>query len=221
MNKNVLLILCTALSTGALAADKEVEDLLAKMRVAYKNIGTATFRLESTLLAENGNLVLKMIGGFSSPNKMYVFIDSEDIHLKIISDGKRIYAVNDTVEQVADIPFSNLRLGQALSFANLEVLNFFDWEKQLSTSESANMSDSELSIRKNVDWNGKTWLVLEESAPQVGVYVEYYIDPESHLIWRTVQMTLDKKITRGDYILKALNRGAKVRDWRFRKPLWP
>ena len=220
MKKIALLMLCAALSVGALATDEEVEVLLAKMRKAYENIGTATFRLESTIFAENGDIVIEMIGGFSSPNKMYVYIELQGARLKVVSDGKSVYVVAGDGEQTREMPYNIDIMGGVLQGANLEVINFYDWERQLSTAEGANMHDSTLSIRKNEKWNGKTWLVLEESAPQVGVYVEYYIDPMTNLVWRTVQMSIDKEFTRADFILKALNKGAKISDRRFQKPIW-
>jgi hypothetical protein len=61
--------------------------------------------------------------------------------------------------------------------------------------------------------------VLEESAPQANVYVEYYIDPKTNFIWRTVQMSLDKEFIRGDFIIKKLTIGAKIDDKKFKKPI--
>ena len=223
MKKFALMVLCAALSAGAFAADKEVEDLLAKMRKAYKNIGTVTFKLESTILTPNGDIVIHMIGGFKSPNKMYVDIELPGARVKVVSDGKKVYSVRGDSERIMEMPYNIDVLGDALMGANLEVINFYDWERQLSTGADGNMHDSKLSIRKNEKWNGKNWLVLEESAPKAaegrGVYVEYYIDPKTHFVWRTVQMSLDKEFTRGDFILKSLKKGAKISDKRFQKPI--
>lgn len=219
MNKTALLLMAAALSTVSFAADKEVEDLLLKMRNAYKGIGTVTFTSEATILADNGDIVVKMNGGFKSPNLMYVDVTADDSKAHIVSDGTKIYAAPDGAPSVFELAWNVDNMGRVLSGANLEVLNFFDWKRQLSTAKGDNMADSKLSLRKNVKWNNKTWLVLEESAPQVGVYVEYYIDTKTNLIWRTVQMTLDKEFVRGDFIIKTLNVGAKIDDKKFKKPV--
>ena len=219
MKKIALLTLCAALSTWALAADEEVEDLLAKMRKSYETIGTVTFKLESTILTPNGDIAIHMIGGFRSPNKMYVNIKFPDSRVKVVSDGKKVYVVAGDSERIMEMPYNINNMGDALPGANLEVVNFYDWERQLSTTEGANMHDSTLSIRRNEKWNGKSWLVLEEAAPKVDVYVEYYIDAKTHLVWRTVQMSLDKEFTRGEFILKSLKLGAKISDKRFQKPI--
>lgn len=223
MRKIALIILALSLAVSAAAGDKAVEDLLAKMRKAYEGLKTATFTLESTLSGRDGDLVVKLEGGFKSPKMLYVNIDIEDVKLKVISDGKRIYKVNVQFDQVADIPYSDDNMGEVLiPWANLEVINLYEWPKQLSTDQGDNMHDSQLSIRQSEEWNGKTWLVLEELAPTANppIYVEYYIDPETHLVWRTIQMTFDKEFVLGDFVLKALNRGAKISDWRFWKPIW-
>jgi outer membrane lipoprotein-sorting protein len=219
MKKTALLLLTAALSTASFAADKDVEELLAKMRNSYKNIGTVSFTSEATVLADAGDILIKMSGGFKSPNLMYVDIVAEGNKAQAISDGTKIYATADGATSVFEVAYDVDIMGRILSGANLELLNFFDWKRQLSTAKGDNMADSKLSIRKNVKWNDKTWTVLEESAPQVGVYVEYYIDPKTNLIWRTVQMTLDKEFIRGDFIIKTLKTGVKIDEKRFKKPV--
>ena len=219
MKKIALLLLAASLSAASFAADKEVEELLAKMRNAYKNIGTVTFSSEATILADNGDVTIKMSGGFKSPNLMYVDVNAGEGKAHIVSDGTKIYASPEGADNVFELAWNVDNMGRVLSGANLEVLNFFDWKRQLSTAKGDNMAESKLSLRKNVKWNNKTWLVLEESAPQVGVYVEYYIDTKTNLIWRTVQMTLDKEFVRGDFIMKSINLGAKIDDKKFKKPV--
>ncbi|MCH7905352.1 MAG: hypothetical protein IH944_12420 [Armatimonadetes bacterium] len=222
MKKIASLLLCAALSAGALGADKDVEDLLAKMRKAYQETKTASFELETTLLAVEGDVVIKMKGLFKSPNKLAVDIvmniASDERKINVISDGKQIYASATGVEEVGKTDFSIDRLNQALGAANLEVLCFYDWKRQLSTDKGANMHDSTLSIRKE-KWKGKEWIVLEESAPRVDIYVEYFIDPKTHFIWKTIRMTLDKEFTNGEYVLTKLKTGLTISDKRFAPPI--
>ena len=217
--KKTAFLLLAALSSVAFAADKEVEELLAKMRDTYKNIGSVTFTQEATLLTDTGDVTVKMNGGFKSPSSMYVDITAPNGKAKVVTDGKNIWALPDGATDVFELKWGLDEMGGVLGGANLEVLNFFDWKRQLSTAKGDNMAESKLSLRKNVKWNDKTWTVLEESAPQVGVYVEYYIDPKTNLIWRTVQMTLDKEFVRGDFVVKTLTRNAKIDDKKFQKPV--
>jgi outer membrane lipoprotein-sorting protein len=220
MKKTALLLLAAAIAAPSFAADKEVEELLAKMREAYKNVGTATFSMESTIQAENGDVTVKMSGGFKSPNLMYADGEVMETAVHIVSDGTRVYVVPKGSDRVIELPFSNDNLQAALGAGvNLEVLNFYDWKRQLSTAKGDNMHESKLSLRKNVKWNNKTWVVLEESAPQANVYVEYYIDAKTGFVWRTVQMTLDKEFVRGDFVMKGLKTGVKIDDKKFKKPI--
>ena len=218
MKKIATLLLCAALSVGALGADKDVEDLLAKMRKAYKETKTASFELKTFLPLPEGDLVIKMKGWFKSPSKIAVDIEMDERKVNVVSDGKQIYATFTGAEQVAKMDYSIDMLNRILNGANLEVLCFYDWKRQLSTDKGANMHDSVLSIRKE-KWKGKEWIVLEESAPQVDVYVEYFIDPKTHYIWRTIQMTLDKEFTNGEYVLSKLKTGLTISDKRFAPPI--
>ncbi len=219
MKKTALLLLTAAFAATSFAADKEVEALLKKMRDTYKGVSTATFTMEATIQAENGDISVKMDGGFKNPNLMYVDASGDGNKAHIVCDGTKIYATAEGMAQVLEIPYNVDNMGRMISGANLEVLNFFDWKRQLSTAKGDNMAESKLSLRKNVKWNNKTWIVLEESAPQANVYVEYYIDPKTNFIWRTVQMSLDKEFTRGDFVIKKLTIGAKIDDKRFKKPI--
>lgn len=212
-------LIAVAMVTPTFAADKEIEDLLASMRKAYQNTKTASFSMESTLLGENGDITVKMDGFYKNPNLISIDITFMELHAKVICDGKYIYASADKSPRTFEEKYTLEKLGDSLSGANLEILSFFDWKRQLSTDKGANMHDSKLSLRRGQKWSGKTWIVLEESAPQMGVYVEYYIDPETFLIWRTVQMSVDKEFTRGDFVVKSLKLGVKVDDSRFKKPV--
>ena len=219
MKKIALLLLTSAFAAVSFAADKEVEELLAKMRTKYKDIGSVTFTMEATITADNGDVTVKMDGGFKSPNLMYADITAENETAKVVCDGLKIYAIAADSKQVLEIPYNVDNMGRVLMGANLEIINFYDWKRQLSTAAGDNMHDSKLSLRKDVKWNNKTWTVLEESAPTVGVYVEYYIDPKTNLVWRTVQMSLDKEFVRGDFVIKSMKTGVKIDDKKFKKPV--
>ena len=58
-------------------------------------------------------------------------------------------------------------------------------EEQLSTAPGGNMQGSKLGVVKAQKWKGTEWTVLEESSPDLGILVRYFIDPKSYVIWRT------------------------------------
>lgn len=78
------------------------------------------------------------------------------------------------------------------------------------------MAESKLSLKKGVKWNGQSWLVLEEEAPQVGVYVEYFIDADSNLIHRTVVKELKSRKQLAEHKLKSVELGAKAEKSEFK-----
>ncbi len=220
MIKRIALVLFSlTLVANAFATDKEVEALLAAMRKTYKEVKTAAFTMEATILSSNGDITITMDGVFKNPNKMSVKVNVEDKSFRMICDGTNLFGVSEDSPTIHSEKYSLDKMGEMLMGSNLEVINFYDWKRQLSTAKGDNMHDSKLSIRQNEKWNGRKWTVLEESAPTVGVYVEYYIDPATNFVWRTVRMSLDKEFIQGDFVLKSLKTGVKVEDSRFKKPV--
>ena len=63
-------------------------------------------------------------------------------------------------------------------------------------------------------WEGKEWIVLDEDAPSVGLFVRYYVDPKTYFIWRTIQMTQDEKPSKRkviqDFVVKSLELDVEI-----------
>lgn len=213
--RNLLLIPFFALIAAAsFAADKDVEDLLTKMRNTYKNVKSAKFVMEGTLNTEGGAIPVTVSGKYLQPNLLKVEITTPGESASLVCDGANI-AMRSPGMDPAKRPYTLDNLGQAMP-ANLEVLCFFDWKRQLSTAKGDNMAESKLSLKKGVKWNGQNWLVLEEEAPQVGVYVEYYIDADSNLIHRTVVKELKSRKQLAEHKLKSVELGAKAEKSEFK-----
>ena len=115
------------------------------------------------------------------------------------------------------MPYSLDILGRALP-ANLETMNFFDWKRQLSTDESGNMHTSKLKIVNGQKWNGKTWTVLEEIAEEPGLFVRYFIDRKTNLIWRTELKRLNDGKLIMDAQITSLTLGARIPPETFKPP---
>lgn len=166
------------------------EELLAKMRQAYRETKVAAFQVKTTL-NEGETLNLTLDATFANPNKMKVGIEGlPSGTVTVICDGKTVAVVADK-KVMRTTEYSIDSLGRSL-FANLETLCFFDWKRQLSTAEGGNMKTSKLLIKKE-DWEGKPWLVLEEHAEAQKVDVRYFIDPQTYYIWRTVSTMIGQK----------------------------
>lgn len=169
----------------------EAEELLGKMRQAYRETKTASFQTKSSINEKSEKIVVTLNGEFANPNRMRVsFTGIPSGEATLICDGKEVAIVIEG-QPKRSLEYSVDNLGKSL-FANLETLCFFDWKRQLSTAEGGNMKTSKLKVVKE-DWNGKNWLVLEEHAEMQRVDVRYFIDPETYFIWRTVSTLMGEK----------------------------
>lgn len=180
---------------SAFAADKDVEALLAKMRQAYKSTKSAKFTTRALVPGPFGEAEIETVVSFVSPNKIHALVkgvpEAGGSDVTFRTDGKTMVAEGMSQGKVEG-PFDVQIMVQALA-ANLETLNFWDWERQLSTKEGGNMQTSTFKIVKKERWNEKDWIVLEESAPAQNVFVRYYIDPKTYFMWRTVVSPIDDK----------------------------
>ncbi len=161
------------------------------MRKAYRETKTANFQTKSEIREAGQELTVVLDGQFMSPNKMKVsFTGVPSGAVTLYCDGAKVsVAIEGKV--VRSMDYSLDSLGRSL-FANLETLCFFDWKRQLSTEQGGNMQKSKLKIVKE-DWNGESWLVLEEHAPEQKVEVRYFVDPDTKFIWRTVATMIGDK----------------------------
>jgi outer membrane lipoprotein-sorting protein len=194
---------------AAYGADNEVEKLLSKMREAYSGtktakmtikvsgprLGKGTSTIELTYMKER-KFFAKMSGGTASGGRPR----------QVISDGAHI-SFDDLSghTQLSDFDLDFIPVP-----INLEAMSFWDWKRQLSTSPGSNMEESKFAIKKDVSWNGKNWLVLEETAYGQGVYVDYYIDPKTYFIYRVKVFDIDKSKLRQENIVTKLERNVKV-----------
>jgi outer membrane lipoprotein-sorting protein len=216
--KSIALTLFVALSTAALAADKEVEELLSKMRDAYK--GTKSVRMTTAVTSyfEEEKFESTFEISFKNPNKVRMTTDKlfgMEGQIKIISDGKTITVI--TPEEKDEVPYSIEAMSDGAP-VNLETLCLWDWKRQLSTEAEGNMHKSELKLVKEQKWNDKEWIVLEESAPTQKVFVRYWIDPKTHFIWRTEVMTLEGRDKLQECIVKKLDTELTLEDSVFDGP---
>ena len=181
-----------ALAVLASAADAQTEALLAQMRNAYRSAKTARFNVNSSFKSLKG--FNKYVNSFSykAPNRIRLAITSPTVKgtLVKVTDGKKISLSGQGFK--APVQAYSIDQFEASLPVNLESLCFWDWDRQLSTAKGHNMAASKLAI-KTESWNGKTWTVLEETATAQQIFVRYYVDPQSHLIWRTHVFTTAKK----------------------------
>lgn len=183
----------TALSSigRAADADKEVEKLLSNMRQAYQSAQTASVVSKSTTEIDGKEETFAVRMDYAKPNLLRMVFTFRGQEATKISDGKKVYMmVGGGRPHEQKLSLDSLGGDAPI---NLETMAFFDWKRQLSTSSGANMEKSKFKIVLSEEWNGRSWIVLEETAHGQNVFVRYFIDPKTFLIWKCDVKSLDKK----------------------------
>lgn len=173
------------------APTADVEALLGKLRTAYTTPQTARIEVNVRQEMREGfaEFVVKL--DFQRTNKVHLEVYQENrFRFGAVSDGSKIAALGDDRKVIETKDWGVVAMTEVIP-ANLETICFYDYARQLSTEEGANMHGSKLTITKDEVWNEKTWTILEEVAPDVGVIVKYFIDKQTHLIWRTLVRNME------------------------------
>lgn len=192
--KRVALALIALVGGRAMATGTpEVEALLAKMRTAYSSVKSAHLSCTFEQFGGGKKVTMKSECSYLAPSD-FRMVSTGLSQLKsngyvVVADGKWIRVdglPGGTVRQMYG--FQNMVIDMPQT--NLEVFSFWDWRRQLSTEQGANMSKSTFRLGQD-SWNGKTYTVLEETASPVRV--RYFIDPKTSLIWKVEQYNLKSK----------------------------
>jgi outer membrane lipoprotein-sorting protein len=217
--KPMLAVAFAVISAAALAADQDVETLLSHMRDAYKSVKAATYKTTVTSYEATASATetYELDVAYKAPNLMRFVINSDSIpggHATVISDGDNVSVsagqnTQDLGKYTADSVEKNVP-------SNLESICFWDWDRQLSTASGKNMEHSTFKIDKDLIWEGKHWIVLEETAKKDDVVCKYYIDPKTFLIWRTRVNTLSNGKDVMDAKLTTLDTKANLSDAMFK-----
>jgi len=200
-------------------ADKNVETLLAHMRDAYKSVKAATYSTQSTLYpADGAKQDYTSEFAFKQPNLIRTIVKGGqlgDSTATILTDGDNI-TVSTSAGQGGTAKYSLDEFEKYSFMTNLESICFFDWDRQLSTAEGKNMANSTFNLIRREKWNGKDWMVLEETAKKDGLFVRYFIDPKTFFIWRTNVKKLDDKKDQLDAQITKLDTNAQLDDALFK-----
>lgn len=211
------LFLFTLVSTCAFAAaaDKEVEDLLSKMRKAYSAVSGATMEVAVRVNSQSGWQSGVLNVDYARPFQVRFRGAVGENRVERYSNGKRVVTIRNGSRSSSDTVDVDT-VGGGVG-GNLEWLCFFDWKRQLSTAAGANMNQSKLKLG-NEEWNGKKWTVLDEVAENVGVSVRYFIDPKTYFIWRcdVTSLQIDQLVQKTE--VKVLRLGVKHNSKTFEAP---
>jgi len=208
---NVRLLAAGALlwaASFALGADKEIEELLAKMRSAYGGTKAAHVVVKTINVKFSKKPVVVDLY-YMSGRKIRASVDG------LPSLQGRTYRYTSNGTRIAYDDFSgNVQYGQfSLDVpipVNLEAMSFWDWKRQLSTSPGSNMEASRFKLVRSEAWNNKKWLVLEETAYGQNVFVRYFIDPASSMIYRVMVYDLSRREMRQETVVTKLDRNPRI-----------
>ncbi len=213
-----LLAFTTISLSSPVALNADVEELLARMRTMYSSPTTARLEVSVRQAVEGGfgEYILKF--DYAKSNKVRAeVVRNNKVEFSSVSDGSKIAILDANGAAVETKDWDFEAMAQAVP-GNLETLSFFDWNRQLSTAEGANMHDNTLTITKDEFWNDKTWMVLEEIAPRSGVIVKYFIEKETSLIWRTLVRSIEGSRLLQDCQVLRMERGIEIDPNRFVVP---
>lgn len=213
--KSFAILFVAAMAGVTFAADKQVEELLAHMRGAYKSVKAATYKCTVTVWnAQSEQTVIDVDMAYKSPDLMRAILKNKQIPggaLTIISDGQH---VTNSLTGSSN-PYTMDEIEKEVP-SNLESICFWDWDRQLSTEAGKNMATSTFRIEKDANWDGKKWTILEETAKKDNVLCRYYIDPKTFFIWRTHVSYLDSGKDEMDCKLTSLDTKADLSDATFK-----
>lgn len=213
-SRSLLLLPLFLLSAVSMASDAKVEELLAKMRDAYKAVKSARLEVEMVGYGEEEQKLeasAKVL--YSGPKDARVEFTPKNVQSDepvvafYIQDGKKM-GVGPAADKLTSRPYDEEEFPFILM--NLETLSFWQWDKQLNTAEGKNMNGSDLKIVEDVEWEGKKWLTLEESVEKNDIFVRYFIDPKTHFIWRCQVKELESMKPRFDSWLTKLDTDIEV-----------
>jgi outer membrane lipoprotein-sorting protein len=189
----IALVLLAACGAQAQKASKEVEKLLSSMRTAYQAASSATVDVLSITEFDGKEEKMEVRLDYAKPNLIRLIFSFRGSIVTRISDGKKVSTkVEGGKASTEALTLDALGGGAPI---NLESLAFFDWKRQLSTEPGGNMRKSEFKLILSESWKGRTWIVLEETAHEQDVFVRYFVDPDTYMIWRCDVKSLDKKRT--------------------------
>ena len=157
-----------------------VQTLLARMRRAYASL--EALRMEVDVFRRDVNYRVDL--NYKAPGKLRANITTAGKAVTVVSDGYRIEVRDPERPGPERFSYHQSNLARLLP-SNLEVISLFDFARHLNAGDGGFMNENGLKLKQK-KWNDKSWTVLEEAAGDL--VVDYYVDPERHVIMRTRQV---------------------------------
>jgi hypothetical protein len=184
-------MLALLLSSSIAFRREDPDAFLNKIRIAYSGVHLALFYVKFTATDPSGKKATGEVRyEFKAPNFFRgAFKGTKSGVALLLCDGKNI-AVFGSNGRRQMFPFSTSALSSHIP-TNVETLAFINSSKVLSKAPGGEMSGSDLTLVESKVWNSKSWTILRETNTQDHVQVDYFVDPSTHLIWRTLGQDLN------------------------------
>ena len=169
--------------------------LLAKMRSAYAAVKSAEISTTYEQVGAGTKVMMKSECSYLAPLSFRIKSTGlpglSPSGYSLVTDGQNIH-IEGLPGGGLTQPYSERKMWQDLPQLNLEVLCFWNWQRQLSTEPRGNMHTSTFHVSSDT-WKSKSYTILEETAEGQHVRVRYFVDPKTYLIWRTETYDLGSK----------------------------
>jgi hypothetical protein len=198
--------------------DPQASALLVKLRAAYSSLKSVRAVGQAKFVGRQKQLVVSSVVQFKAPMNFRIETTGVPGTAKptytLITDGKKLH-VDGLPGGAYTRHYSYQELLRSLPQANLETLCFFDWRIQFSTDARGNMHRSTFKVFQD-KWSGRNWTVLEETAKDQHIFVDYYIDPATNLIWKTAVFDIGQKTPYNEFWFTKLEVNPKLEAAAFR-----
>jgi outer membrane lipoprotein-sorting protein len=188
----------------------EVLSVLQKVERAYGSIKSARIETLLTVRGPGGTFFATSRISYEAPNKVHATFEMPTDGggregVVFVSDGKTIW--QKVGSRLRKWPFSLEVIQNDGPPVYIETLALWDSHRQLMTARG--LWDSRLSLSKG-KWEGRDWIVVVAQQPKEGLY-EYYVDPKTYLISRTMLYVTPGDRTQGvEYRVMRFERNAKI-----------
>jgi hypothetical protein len=204
--------LALLLLTAQVAPKPDVVALLAKMRRAYSTVKSAHISVKTNHYGHEARITSSSECDYKAPSSFHIATRgiaglTKDAY-ELTTDGKQIH-IEGLPGKPITMPYTVQAMVNNDPQLNLDVLCLWDWKRQLSTDPMGNMHFSTLVIKSD-DWDGKKWIVLEETARRQNNIIDYYVDPKTFLICRTISSLLSPHRALSDVQVEKWDTTAKI-----------
>jgi outer membrane lipoprotein-sorting protein len=172
--------------------DQTGDELLEKVKKAYKEVKTASYKTDATIFT-NPEIKCRSEVVYATPNRVHAKVNidrgGEKLENVATTDGKTL--VRSMKDGLKKEPYKPRDLLGCFA-GYWESIAFWDIERLLSR-ERGSMSEGSVFTASTEAWEGKAWLILTETSETRKSVARYFVDPKTYIIHRSQLQLGDQK----------------------------